>query len=50
MPEKTVTITEAEYNQLLYDSDCLNEIENSGVDNWSGWDEVEWPNKEDYNL
>lgn len=40
MNEKTVTITEAEYNQLLKDSEWLSCLEEAGVDNWEGYDEA----------
>lgn len=40
MNEKTVTITEAEYNQLLKDSGWLSCLEEAGVDNWEGYDEA----------
>lgn len=40
MTEKNVTITEAEYNQLLEDSEWLSCLEEAGVDNWEGYDEA----------
>jgi hypothetical protein len=36
--EKTVTITEKEYNSLLEDSKWLQALEGAGVDNWEGYD------------
>lgn len=38
MNEIMVTITEAEYNQLLKDSDWLAYLEAAGVDNWEGFE------------
>ena len=36
--ENTVTITEAEYDQLKEDQKWFECLEAAGVDNWEGWD------------
>lgn len=38
MEAKTITISESEYNELLYDSSKLQSLKEAGVDNWSGYD------------
>lgn len=38
--EEMVTITKAEYESLLEDSDKLNRLEAYGVDNWSGYSDA----------
>lgn len=38
MTGPTVTITVAEYEQLLQDADKLSCLEGAGVDNWDGYD------------
>lgn len=38
--EDTVTITRAEYNQLLLAQDLLNALQAAGVDNWSGYSDA----------
>lgn len=38
--EGMVTITQAEYDQLLADSEKLNALEQMGVDNWDGYDQA----------
>ncbi len=40
--EETVTITKEEYIQLLNDSNFLNALRAGGVDNWEGYDLVEF--------
>lgn len=37
-PEKTITITEKEYNQLIKDQEFLQILQAAGVDNWDGYD------------
>lgn len=37
MAKPTVTIPEAEYKELLADSNHLNMLVNRGVDNWDGY-------------
>jgi hypothetical protein len=37
MEKEMVTITKAEYEKLLEDSDWLNCLEQAGVDNWEGY-------------
>lgn len=37
---ETVTITKAEYERLLADSEWLSCLESAGVDNWEGYDEA----------
>lgn len=46
MTEKTVTISEKEYERLKWDSLCLSFLEARGVDNWSGYGTP--PDPEDY--
>ena len=36
--EKTITITEKEYNQLIKGQEFLQSLEAAGVDNWEGYD------------
>lgn len=36
--EETITITKKEYISLLEDSKWLQCLENTGVDNWDGYD------------
>lgn len=38
--QKTVTITEKEYNELIEARRFLTALENAGVDNWEGYDEA----------
>jgi len=40
--EETVTITKEEYIQLLNDSNFLHALRAGGVDNWEGYDLVEF--------
>lgn len=35
-----ITITMAEYDRLVKDSEWLECLEAAGVDNWDGWDEA----------
>ncbi len=35
---ETVTISRAEYEDLLDESALLNCLRNAGVDNWDGWE------------
>lgn len=42
MSEETVTITKEKYIQLLNDSNFLNALRAAGVDNWEGYDLVEF--------
>lgn len=49
--EEMVTITKAEYEQLLNDKQWLSALECAGVDNWCGYSEAkdmldEWENEE----
>lgn len=37
---ETVTIPKAEYEKLLEDQFWLERLENTGVDNWEGYDEA----------
>lgn len=39
-PEKTITITEKEYNQLIQDQEFLQALQVVGVDNWEGYGEA----------
>ena len=39
-PPKMVTITEAEYYNLIEKDVLLSCLENQGVDNWDGYDEA----------
>ena len=34
--EETVTITKSEYEQLIEEVEWLHDLEQAGVDNWSG--------------
>ena len=48
--EKTVTITEKEYNELCEDSQFLCALQAAGVDNWDGYSDAqeileEWDNE-----
>jgi len=50
--QETVTITKAEYNILLEDSNFLSALRAAGVDNWSGYGEAfdilkEWDEEEE---
>jgi len=50
--EKMVTITQKEYNKLLEDSNFLEVLKCSGVDNWKGYSEAfelleEWNNEDE---
>jgi hypothetical protein len=38
----TVTIAEREYNFLEKNYRKLLELESNGVDNWSGYEEIDW--------
>jgi hypothetical protein len=38
--KETVTISKAEYESLLEDSNKLLALEGAGVDNWEGYDEA----------
>lgn len=38
--ESTVTILQAEYDQLIEDATLLSCLRNAGVDNWEGWDDA----------
>jgi hypothetical protein len=40
MTEDTITINKREYNQLLKDQLMLQALEETGVDNWSGYDDA----------
>ena len=51
MAEKTITITEKKYDELLEDSQFLSALEAAGVDNWDGYSiaadiKNEWDNEE----
>ena len=37
-PDGTVTLTKAEYDELLEDSAFLLDLQGAGVDNWEGYD------------
>lgn len=37
MPEPTVTISKADYEQLLRERKILHALEEAGVDNWVGY-------------
>ena len=46
--KEMVTISKAEYDELLKDSELLSCLEACGVDNWCGWDDaIEMFNEED---
>lgn len=38
MSEKTITISQDEYDQLRSDSEFLECLHSAGVDNWDGYD------------
>lgn len=40
MSEETVTISKAEYEELLNDSLFLGCLKSAGVDNWDGYDDA----------
>ena len=40
MNEEMVTITKAEYDELIDRVDWLDCLEAAGVDNWEGWEEA----------
>jgi hypothetical protein len=42
-----VTIPINVYRSLIRDSWDLESLRSMGVDNWSGYDEVEWPSDEE---
>lgn len=46
-PEITIQITKDEYMSLYRDSMVLMELEAAGVDNWVGYDEVNWDRVEE---
>jgi hypothetical protein len=47
---ETVTIPKEEYEELLNDSHILSCLQNTGVDNWCGWDDaMELYHKEEQN-
>ena len=48
MTEKTVTISEKEYESLKWASLCLNLLRARGVDNWDGY--CTPPDKDDYDT
>lgn len=39
--EKTVTITESEYDRLFEDSQMLEALDACGVDNWEGYERAQ---------
>lgn len=41
MAEETITITKAEYDELLSDSRFLTCLQNGGVDNWDWYGEAQ---------
>ncbi len=46
----TITVTKAEYEELLRDSKFLNSLKAYGVNNWEGYSEAYWeafPEEED---
>lgn len=51
MTEQTINITKEEYDNLIQDSLILRALEDSGVDNWEGYEEAmklmkEWEEEE----
>jgi hypothetical protein len=40
--EKTITITVSEHESLQRDRRALRSLEGAGVDNWEGYDFVDW--------
>ncbi len=44
---KRIMISVEEYVQLKEDSLKLQYLEGAGVDNWQGWDEVNWDQYEE---
>lgn len=49
-PEEMITIPKKEYNSLKFSEAQLLAMEAAGVDNWQGYDEVNWPHEEDFDL
>lgn len=40
MPQETITIPKAEYDELLANQRWVDCLEGAGVDNWEGYDEA----------
>jgi hypothetical protein len=46
--EKMVTIPESKYQNLLYVEASYDALEAAGVDNWEGFEHVEWPQEDKF--
>jgi hypothetical protein len=46
--EEQVTISLKDYQNLKWIEANYDALEAAGVDNWSGYDECDWPKEEDF--